>query len=135
MPPPAAIQAHTFNEAATFQSFSSQNRFSVLNSDIEGEVDVEHGNGDNIDEPCASQEELVVLVKLRSFKQFIIDSGTHQIREKYLAETPQFTNTTSSSWDALGSSILSPFPCSTSTSPSILFKSLISYEISLTSDN
>jgi hypothetical protein len=28
-----------------------------------------------------------LLVKLRSFKQFIIDSGTDQIREKYLAET------------------------------------------------
>jgi hypothetical protein len=28
-----------------------------------------------------------MLVKLRSFKQFIIDSGTDQIREKYLAET------------------------------------------------
>jgi hypothetical protein len=29
---------------------------SVLNRDIvEGEVDVEHGTDDNIDEPCASQ--------------------------------------------------------------------------------
>jgi hypothetical protein len=28
-----------------------------------------------------------LLVKLRSFKQFIIDFGTDQIREKYLAET------------------------------------------------
>jgi len=63
---------------------ATQNRFSILNSDIENEVEPE--TDDNIDEPCASQEE-PVLCKLRSFKQFIIDSGTDQIRDKYLAET------------------------------------------------
>jgi hypothetical protein len=46
MPPPTAILAYASNETATPQSFSSQNRFSVPNSDIEGEVDVEHGTDD-----------------------------------------------------------------------------------------
>jgi hypothetical protein len=50
MPPPTAIQAYASNETATPQSFSPQNRFSVLNSDNEGEVDVEHGTDDS----CAS---------------------------------------------------------------------------------
>ena len=62
------------------QSFSSPNPFSALSSDFASEADP------NIDELCVSQEE-PVLVTLRTFKTFILESATDQIREQWLPET------------------------------------------------
>jgi hypothetical protein len=63
MPPPTAIQTHTYNEQQLLNPSSHhKTAFQYLaNSDIEGEVaDVKHGNDDNIDKPCACQEEPVL---------------------------------------------------------------------------
>jgi hypothetical protein len=62
------------------QSFSSPNPFSALSCDFASKADP------NIDELCVSQEE-PVLVTSRTFKTFILESATDQIREQWLPKT------------------------------------------------